>query len=76
VTGKPAWWETMVGPTRPIDTERLENPLPPSISCPKLRIGSDGACRGFFTNALSISQLIGLSRNDCESPHEQRQTKA
>src|SRR5258708_28335493 len=22
VTGKPGWWETMVGPGRPIDTER------------------------------------------------------
>src|SRR3984957_52856 len=29
VTGKPGWWETMVGPGKPIDTERFY------VICPK-----------------------------------------
>src|SRR4029450_7851940 len=36
VTGKPGWWETMVGPGRPIDTERY------FVICPNVI----GACMG------------------------------
>src|SRR5438045_4235877 len=36
VTGKPGWWETMVGPGRPIDTERY------FVICPNVL----GACMG------------------------------
>ncbi len=36
VTGKPGWWETMVGPGRPIDTERY------FVICPNVV----GACMG------------------------------
>jgi homoserine O-acetyltransferase len=36
VTGKPGWWETMVGPGKPIDTERY------FIICPNVL----GACMG------------------------------
>ena len=36
VTGKPGWWETMVGPGRPIDTERY------FVICPNVM----GACMG------------------------------
>jgi homoserine O-acetyltransferase len=36
VTGKPGWWETMVGPSRPIDTERY------FVICPNVV----GACMG------------------------------
>src|ERR687886_2437185 len=36
VTGKPGWWETMVGPGRPIDTERF------FVICPNVI----GACMG------------------------------
>ncbi|MBM3530959.1 MAG: homoserine O-acetyltransferase [Alphaproteobacteria bacterium] len=36
VTGKPGWWETMVGPGRPIDTERY------FVVCPNVV----GACMG------------------------------
>src|SRR5262245_11621547 len=36
VTGKPGWWETMVGPGKPIDTERY------FVICPNVL----GACMG------------------------------
>src|SRR5580700_7084670 len=36
VTGKPGWWETMVGPGRPIDTDRY------FVICPNVV----GACMG------------------------------
>ncbi len=36
VTGKPGWWETMVGPGRPIDTERY------FVICPNVV----GGCMG------------------------------
>jgi len=36
VTGKPGWWETMVGPGRPIDTDRY------FVICPNVM----GACMG------------------------------
>src|SRR5271170_3450963 len=36
VTGKPGWWETMVGPGRPIDTDRY------FVICPNVL----GACMG------------------------------
>jgi len=36
ITGKPGWWETMVGPGRPIDTERY------FVICPNVV----GACMG------------------------------
>ena len=36
LTGKPGWWETMVGPGRPIDTERY------FVICPNVV----GACMG------------------------------
>ena len=36
VTGKPGWWETMVGPGQPIDTERY------FVICPNVI----GACMG------------------------------
>ena len=36
VTGKPGWWETMVGPGKPIDTERY------FVICPNVV----GACMG------------------------------
>ena len=36
VTGKPGWWETMVGPGRPIDTARCLR-MPTSSSAPMFR---------------------------------------
>jgi homoserine O-acetyltransferase len=37
VTGKPGWWETMVGPGRPIDTERY------FVICPNVVCGCMGS---------------------------------
>ena len=48
VTGKPGWWETMVGPGRPIDTERY------FVICPNVI----GACMG-TTGPSSINPATG-----------------
>ncbi len=44
VTGKPGWWETMVGPGRPIDTERY------FIICPNVVGGCMGTTGPASTN--------------------------
>ncbi len=48
VTGKPGWWETMVGPGRPIDTERY------FVICPNVV----GACMG-TTGPSSLNPRTG-----------------
>jgi homoserine O-acetyltransferase len=48
VTGKPGWWETMVGPGKPIDTDRY------FTICPNVV----GACMG-TTGPASISSRTG-----------------
>ncbi len=48
VTGKPGWWETMVGPGRPIDTERY------FVICPNIL----GGCLG-STGPASINPDTG-----------------
>jgi homoserine O-acetyltransferase len=48
VTGKPGWWETMVGPGKPIDTDRY------FVICPNVV----GACMG-TTGPASINNKIG-----------------
>ena len=48
VTGKPGWWETMVGPGRPIDTERY------FVICPNVM----GACMG-TSGPSSINPVTG-----------------
>src|SRR5205085_182902 len=48
VTGKPGWWETMVGPGRPIDTERY------FVICPNVV----GACMG-TSGPSSINPATG-----------------
>jgi homoserine O-acetyltransferase len=48
VTGKPGWWESMVGPGRPIDTERY------FVICPNVV----GACMG-TTGPASINPDTG-----------------
>jgi homoserine O-acetyltransferase len=48
VTGKPGWWETMVGPGKPIDTERY------FVICPNVL----GACMG-STGPASINPRTG-----------------
>jgi homoserine O-acetyltransferase len=48
VTGKPGWWETMVGPGKPIDTERY------FVICPNVV----GACLG-TTGPASINPRTG-----------------
>jgi homoserine O-acetyltransferase len=48
VTGKPGWWETMVGPGKPIDTERY------FVICPNVV----GACMG-TTGPASINPRTG-----------------
>jgi homoserine O-acetyltransferase len=48
VTGKPGWWETMVGPGKPIDTERY------FVICPNVM----GACMG-TTGPASINPATG-----------------
>ena len=48
VTGKPGWWETMVGPGRPIDTNRY------FVICPNVV----GACMG-TTGPASINNRTG-----------------
>lgn len=48
VTGKPGWWETMVGPGRPIDTERY------FVICPNIL----GGCMG-STGPASINPATG-----------------
>jgi homoserine O-acetyltransferase/O-succinyltransferase len=45
VTGKPGWWETMVGPGRPIDTERY------FVICPNVVGGCMGTTGPGSTNA-------------------------
>src|SRR5215510_427835 len=48
VTGKPGWWETMVGPGKPIDTKRY------SVICPNVV----GACMG-TTGPSSLDPTTG-----------------
>jgi homoserine O-acetyltransferase/O-succinyltransferase len=48
VTGKPGWWETMVGPGKPIDTDRY------FVICPNVV----GACMG-TTGPASINNKTG-----------------
>src|SRR3982075_888083 len=48
VTGKPGWWETMVGPGKPIDTERY------FVICPNVV----GACMG-TTGPASLNPATG-----------------
>jgi homoserine O-acetyltransferase len=48
VTGKPGWWETLVGPGRPIDTERY------FVICPNVL----GACMG-TTGPSSVNPATG-----------------
>jgi homoserine O-acetyltransferase len=50
VTAKPGWWETMVGPCKPIDTERY------FVICPNVI----GGCMG-STGPSSINPATGLS---------------
>src|ERR1700737_3069469 len=49
VTGKPGWWDTMVGPGRPIDTERY------FVICPNVL----GACMG-TTGPASTDPATGM----------------
>src|SRR5947199_5658547 len=49
VTQKPGWWETMVGPGRPIDTERY------FVICPNVL----GACMG-TTGPASTHPVTGM----------------
>jgi homoserine O-acetyltransferase/O-succinyltransferase len=49
VTQKPGWWETMVGPGRPIDTERY------FVICPNVL----GACMG-TTGPASLNPKTGM----------------
>src|SRR3954452_2026382 len=49
VTGKPGWWETMVGPGRPIDTGRY------FVICPNVL----GACMG-TTGPASTNPATGM----------------
>ncbi|HYA07177.1 MAG TPA: homoserine O-acetyltransferase, partial [Xanthobacteraceae bacterium] len=44
VTGKPGWWETMVGPGKPIDTERY------FVICPNVVGGCMGSSGPASTN--------------------------
>src|SRR5260370_10190101 len=44
VTGKPGWWETMVGPGRPIDTERY------FVICPNVLAACIGTTGPASTN--------------------------
>jgi homoserine O-acetyltransferase len=53
VTGKPGWWETMVGPGRPIDTERY------FVICPNVVGGCMGTTGPGSTNAKT-GRLWGL----------------
>src|SRR5947209_16473181 len=48
LTGKPGWWETMVGPGRPIDTDRFY------VICPNVV----GACMG-TTGPASLDPSTG-----------------
>ena len=48
ITGKPGWWETMVGPGKPIDTERY------FVICPNVV----GACMG-STGPASLNPATG-----------------
>src|SRR6266567_1724693 len=47
VTGKPGWWETMVGPGKPIDTERY------FVICPNVVGGCMGSSGPASTNAAT-----------------------
>jgi len=47
VTGKPGWWETMVGPGKPIDTERY------FVICPNVVGGCMGTSGPASTNAAT-----------------------
>jgi homoserine O-acetyltransferase/O-succinyltransferase len=49
VTGKPGWWESMIGPGRPVDTERY------FVICPNVL----GACMG-TTGPASINPRTGV----------------
>ena len=49
VTGKPGWWETMIGPGKPIDTERY------FVICPNVL----GACMG-TTGPASTDPRTGV----------------
>jgi homoserine O-acetyltransferase/O-succinyltransferase len=51
VTGKPGWWEIMVGPGRPIDTDRF------FVICPNVL----GACMG-TTGPASLDPVTGQPR--------------
>jgi homoserine O-acetyltransferase len=48
VTGKPGWWETMVGPGKPVDTDRF------FVICPNIL----GGCMG-STGPASINPMTG-----------------
>jgi len=50
ITGKPGWWETMVGPGRPIDTERY------FVICPNVL----GGCMG-TSGPASTNPATGMS---------------
>lgn len=50
LTGKPGWWETMIGPGKPIDTERF------FVICPNIL----GGCMG-STGPASINPKSGLA---------------
>src|SRR5258708_35833935 len=53
VTGKPGWWETMVGPGRPIDTERY------FVICPNV-LGAGMGTTGPASTNPKTGQPLGL----------------
>ena len=56
VTGKPGWWTTMVGPGRPVDTNRFFERTNISITpCPLLPLPPNREARSTTRRALSCA---------------------